>query len=228
MNENAALTAFEWGGSLVYLLALAFSLRERHPWYLGLFAACNLMVFWDWIFNTKWFFNVTFHPDLTALWTIQGEHETLAAALAFVGFYYWVFHLLTKYGAALDRKAGNWQFPLLYVVSAAYVLVFEILFVNLGVWTYHQKEAFELYGAAWSNAFFNAHIVLFCYLLMRSFRRWAAVDLDRRGLWPGGEAFSKPFVLALGAVHTGTFLAFALQMLWYINVDPWVEGPRLF
>jgi hypothetical protein len=228
MNGTAALTAFEWGGSLIYLLALAFCLRERHAWYLGLFAACNLMVFWDWIFNTKWFFNVAFHADLTALWTIQGEQETLAAALAFVGFYYWVFHLLTKYGSVLDRSLGGWQYPLLYVASAVYVLAFEILFVNLGVWTYYQLEAFELYGAAWSNAFFNAHIVLLCYLLMRSFRRWAAVDLVSRDLHGSGDAFAKPFVLAIGAVHTGTFLAFSLQMIWYINVEPWVEGPRLF
>jgi hypothetical protein len=229
MDSNPILTAFEYGGTLIYVLAFAFSLRERNPFYLGIFVSCNLLVFWDWIFNLKWFFNVVFHPDLTQLWSIQGEHETLAAALAFVGFYYWVFHLLTKYAGALDRTIGRWQYPALYVGSGVYVLAFEILFVNLGVWTYYQQDAFEWRGAVWSNAFFNSHIILMCYLLLRAYRRWGGVDLGRASLNPAqGDAFWRPFMLGLGAVQTGVFLAFALQMIWYINMQPWAPSPRDF
>lgn len=221
------LRGFEIGGTLTYLAALALCLHRRSAYYLGIFFACNLLVFWDWIFNLKWFFNVSFNEQLSALWVVQGERETLAAALAFVGFYYWVFHLLTAYAGTLDRRFGRWQYPLIYVVSAVYVLAFEILFVHLGVWEYHQQAFFELYGVAWSNAWLNAHITLACYLLLCSYRRWGQVE-DATGLRAQGEAFWKPFLLANGAVSTGFFFAFALQMIWYINAQPWTAGPRLF
>lgn len=228
MNSDMVLKGFEAGGILVYVAALVMSLRTRNPYYLGIFFSCNLLVFWDWIFNLKWFFNVVFNEKLTALWTIQGERETLAAALAFVGFYYWVFHLLTRYADALDRRLGAWQYPLLYVLMAIYVLVFEMLFVNLGVWSYYQQDAFEFHGVAWSNAWLNSHITIACYLLLRYFRRWGGIDENERGFALGSERFWKPFVLSTSAVSTGFFLAFALQMIWYINAQPWVESPRIF
>ena len=227
MNQDWVLHAFEIGGLLIYLAALVFSLRTRDPFFIGIFASCNLFVFWDWIFNTVWFFNVTFNAKLTTLWVIAGERETLAAVLAFVGFYYWVFHLLARYSQALDARLGRWQYPLLYAVSCVYVLVFEVMFVNLGVWTYWQKPEYEFYGVAWSNAFFNAHIIILCYLLLRYFRTWAqlesvgSMDLRRESFW-------KPFVLAASAVQAGTFAAFSIQMVWYIATQPWVESPRLF
>lgn len=229
MANELVLRGFEIGGSATYLGALLICLRMRSAFYLGIFAACNLLVFWDWIFNLKWFFNVVFDPRLLSLWTIQGERETLAAALAFVGFYYWVFHLLVRYADALDRRLGRWQYPLLYVVSAVYLLAFEILFVDLGVWTYYQQDGFELKGVAWSNSWMNAHITIACYLLLRWFKRWANIDETKNeGLKAKGEAFWKPLVLSMSAVSTGFFLAFALQMIWYINTQPWVASPRLF
>lgn len=227
MIEDSVLRAFEAGGLLIYLAALVCSLRTRSAYFVGIFASCNLYVFWDWIFNTVWFFNVTFNAELTALWTIAGERETLAAVLAFVGFYYWVVHLLTRYAEVLDARFGRWQYPLLYIASCIYVLVFETLFVNLGVWTYWQKPEYEFYGVAWSNAFFNAHIIILCYLLLRYFWRWAQLD-DVRSLDVRQESFWKPFVLSASAVQAGTFVAFSIQMLWYIATQPWVESPRLF
>lgn len=229
MTSDAVLIGFQAGGLVTWVAALVFSVRGRRPFYLGLFFTCNLFVFWDWVFNLKWFFNVTFNEKLVALWTIAGERETLAAVLAFVGFYYWVFHLLTKFAGRLDARLGRWQYPAIYVASGVYVLVFEVLFVNLGVWTYWQKPAYELYGAAWSNAFFNAHIILLGYVLLRTFRRWASLDDGAPAvLDPRSEAFWKPFVLSASAVQTGTFVAFGIQMLWYVATQPWVESPRLF
>lgn len=188
------------------------------------------MIFWDWIFNTKWFFNVRFDDRLAALWTIQGEDEPYAAALAYVGFYYWVFHLLVRYADRLDRRLGKAQYVVIYVASCAYVLAFESIFVRLHVWTYYQRPPFELAGVAWSNAFFNAHLIVFSYALLRLFRRWMAVDdeASARGLRPRSEGFWKHVAAALGAVHTGFFLAFVLQLLWYIAADPWIPGPRAF
>lgn len=228
MANEWVLRGFEIGGTVTYLGALLICLSRRSAFYLGIFAACNLLVFWDWIFNLKWFFNVVFDSRLLSLWTIQGERETLAAALAFVGFYYWVFHLLVRYADALDQRLGRWQYPLLYVVSAVYLLGFEMLFVKLGVWTYYQRDAFELRGVAWSNAWMNAHITIACALLLRWFRQWAQISDDSGGLNTRGEAFWKPFTLAMSAVCTGFFIAFAVQMIWYINMQPWVASPRLF
>lgn len=227
MSQDKILLAFEITGVVVYLFSLLFALREKKPFYLGIFLACNLMIFWDWIFNSKWFFNVQFNEELTALWTIQGEQETLAAGLAFVGFYYFVFHLLVKYADALDRKFGRWQYAIIYVVGVVYVVVFEVLFVNLDVWTYYQKEAYEFYGMAWSNTWFNSHLVIASYLLLRYFKRWGNFD-ESAGLDFSSEECWKQIFLAIAAITTGFFLAFALQMIWYINTDPWVQGPRHF
>ena len=225
---TAVLLTFEIAGSAIYLLALIFCIRERNPFFLGIFLSCNMLVFWDWIFNQSWFFNVTFHEDLMALWEIRGEKETLAAALAFVGFYYWVFHLLTKYSSTLDHRLGGWQYPVLYLISVGYVLAFEGIFVNLGVWTYYQEDVYELFGVAWSNGFFNAHILLICYVLLKHFHRWAGMNPARSGFAPYDESFWRPLTLATSAIQTGFFLAFVLQMFWYIQTQPWVDSPRLF
>jgi len=228
MESALIVKGFEIGGAVIYMMALIFSLKTRNPFYLGLFFSCNLMVFWDWIFNLKWFFNVTFHEEATVLWEMAGERETLTAALAFVSFYYWVFHLLIRYRGTLDGLMGRWQYPLIYVASAIYVLAFEILFVNLGVWEYHQKESFELYGVAYSNAWLNAHMILGGYLLLRYSMSWAQISDAAVGFNLRTETFWKSSVLALSAPITGIFLAFALQMIWYINAQPWIESPRLF
>jgi len=108
------------------------------------------------------------------------------------------------------------------------VLAFEILFVNLGVWEYHQKESFELYGVAYSNAWLNAHMILGGYLLLRYSMSWAQISDAAVGFNLRTETFWKSSVLALSAPITGIFLAFALQMIWYINAQPWIESPRLF
>lgn len=227
MADESLLRAVEIGGATVYLLALYFSVRRRDPFYLGMFVACNLLVFWDWIFNTRWFFNVVFDERLFALWSIQGEHETFAALFAFVGFYYWVFHILMSREATLDRIMGVWQYPLIYIASAIYVLCFEVFFVNLGVWTYYQQDAYLLYGAAWSNAWMNSNIIVFCLLLLKAFRRWAQIG-GVSGWSPRSESFWKSFVLSGSAISSGFFLAFALQMIWYIATQPWIESPRVF
>jgi hypothetical protein len=226
--DPTLLRAFEIVGTAVAAGALVLSLRERKPFYLGLFIACVLMIFWDWTFNTRWFFNVRFDTRLAALWTIGGEDEPYAAALAYVGFYYFVFHFLVKEAHVLDRRVGRWQWPALYVASCAYVLIFEAIFVGQGVWTYYQKPGFELAGVAWSNAFFNAHLIVFSYAMLRLFRRWMHIDDTLVGLRVRSEEYWKQFVAAVGAVHTGFFLAFVVQMGWYIAAHPWLDGPRHF
>jgi hypothetical protein len=221
------LRGFEVVGGLIWLAALGVTLRRRRPYVLGMFVACNLMIFWDWIFNSKWFFNVTYDDRLLALWTVQGVEQPLAAALAYVAFYFFVLHAMVAGAAAIDAKLGRrGQYPVIYAAAAVYVLVFESIFVSQGVWTYHQREAFTLNGVAWSNAFFNAHLILSSYVLLRLFRRWGAIDDTAAP--PQGEAFWKELVLAVAAISTGFFLSFVVQALWYIAVQPWAPGPRPF
>jgi len=221
------LRGFEVVGGLVWVTALAVALRRRRPFVLGVFVACNLMIFWDWIFNSKWFFNVTYDDRLVPLWTVQGVEQPVAAALAYVAFYFFVLHGMVAGAATLDARLGpRAQYPLIYLAAALYVLVFEAIFVGQGVWTYHQREAFKLHGVAWSNAFFNAHLILASYALLRLFRRWGAID--DAGPAPRGEAAWKELVLAVAAISTGFFLAFVVQTLWYIAAQPWTPGPRPF
>lgn len=227
--DPTVLRLFEIVGTSIAFIALWVSLRQRSAFYLGLYVACLFMVVWDWIFNMKWFFNVHFDDRLAALWTIQGEDESLAAALAFIGFYFFALFLLVKFSGKLDAKLGKWQWPVLYLANVVYVIVFEAIFVGLGVWTYYQRDGFELAGMAWSNSFFNAHLMLFSYALLRLFRRWMNInDSPSARLNVRDESFWKQAICAFGAVHTAFFTAFTLQLGWYITMSPWADGPRAF
>lgn len=226
-GQVTILRAFEAVGLSIYLTALVVALRRRHPVYLGLFLACNTMIVWDWIFNCKWFFNVSWDPRLMKLWVVQGEGETMAAGLAFVAFYYWVFHLLWRGQGWLDARLGGRQFAILYVGFMIYDLVFESLLIHGGLYRYHQREGFLLGVVPWSNMVFNANLSVLSYLALRAVRRWGRIPddipFDRRH-----EEFWKGFWLAGGAVQTAFWLCFAAQMIWYVLAQPWAPGPRLF
>ncbi|NJK31908.1 MAG: hypothetical protein HC927_05550 [Deltaproteobacteria bacterium] len=221
------LRAFEIVGLSIYAAALIAALRRRHPVYLGLFFACNTMIFWDWVFNCKWFFNVRFNENLTKLWTIHGESETLAGGLAFVAFYYWVFHLLWRHQATLDAKLGNKQFVVLYLAFMAYVLVFESLLIRNGLYRYYQKDEFLLFGATWSNLVFNANLSVGSYVALRQVRKWGKIP-DAIPFDPRHEEFWKGFWMPGAAIWTAFWLSFVLQMIWYMNAQPWAAGPRAF
>jgi hypothetical protein len=227
MDEQTILRGFEVVGIGIYVAALLAALRQRHPVFLGLFFACNTMIVWDWVFNCKWFFNVAWHPDLMRLWTVQGEGETLAAGLAFVAFYYWVFHVLWKNQDTLDAKLGNKQFVILYVGFMIYDLTFESLLIHNGLYQYHQRDAFLLFGVPWSNMIFNANLSVISYLALRQARRWAriphAIPFD-----PAHEDFWKGFWMTGASIWTAFWLCFVAQMIWYVAMQPWSSGPRAF
>lgn len=226
-NHTLILRGFEVVGITIYVTALIAALRRRHPVYLGLFFACNTMIVWDWIFNCKWFFNVAWDKALTRLWVVQGEGETLAAGLAFVAFYYWVFHLLWRGQATLDAKLGKKQFAILYLGFMAYDLVFETLLIRAGLYRYHQREPFLLYVVPWSNMIFNANLSVVSYLALRQARRWAQIP-DEIPFDPRRDEFWKGFWVAGAAIWSAFWLSFTLQMVWYVSAKPWSEGPRLF
>jgi hypothetical protein len=227
--DPSALLAFEWGGIVIYCVGLMFCVRLKSPFYLGIFIACNLMIFWDWIFNMKWYFNVTFHPDLTRMWILGGEHETLAAALAFVGMYSWLLMLMTKYSNWIDRKFGLWQYPLMYVLFFAQVMLLEVPSVNAGIWHYWQRPEYLWHGVALSNGFMNAHLVILCFVMLKLLKKWTMVS----GNEPftvnlGREAFWKPVLVAIAGIQAGMFFTFVIQMFWYLHAEPWIPSPRLF
>ncbi|WP_419851193.1 hypothetical protein [Candidatus Poriferisocius sp.] len=218
----------ELGGAVTYITALAVALRTRKPYFVGIFVACNLMVFWDWVFNSAWFFNVSYDERLLALWRVGDVEQPLFAVLAYVGFYSFVFYALAHFAPKLDDRFGARQWPILYVVAAVYVLIFESIFVSQGVWEYHQRDAFKLNGVAWSNAWYNAHLILLSYAMMRLLRRWAIPSLASR-LDVGTERFWRDTTIAIAAISTGFFLAFCGQLIWYVLAEPWVvDSPRPF
>lgn len=228
--EKASLTLLrilEVGGISIYVAALVVAARSKRPYTIGIFIACNLMVFWDWIFNSEWFFNVTYDDRLLPLWTMKGVEQPVFAALAYVAFYSFVFYGLAKFAPKLDEQFGKLQWPILYVVSAVYVLIFESIFVAQGVWEYHQRDAFKLNGVAWSNAWYNSHLILASYAMMRLFRRWALPELAE-GVRLRTEQFWKESTIAAVSLLSGFFFAFCVQMIWYIVAEPWSPGPRPF
>jgi hypothetical protein len=227
--DPSVLMGFQIAGIVVYFISLFFCVRLKSPFYLGIFIACNFMVFWDWVFNLKWYFNVTFHPDLIRLWTIQGEPETLAGALAFVGWYSLLFMLMAKYHSWIDRKFGFWQYPIMYVIFFFHVMLLEMPSVHAGIWHYWQQDQYLWNGVAISNGFMNSHLVISCYVMLKIYKKWTNVSGDEPfTLNLTKEAFWKPVMVAFGAIQTGMFITFAIQMMWYIYAQPWIPSPRIF
>jgi hypothetical protein len=52
----------------------------------------------------------------------------------------------------------------------AYDLVFESLLISAGLYRYHQREAFLLFGVPWSNMIYNANLSVVSYLALRKAR----------------------------------------------------------
>ena len=221
------LRGFEVVGISIYLAALVVALRQRHPVYLGLFFACNTMIVWDWVFNCKWFFNVTFDNRLTALWSVRGVDQTIAAGLAFVAFYYWVFHLLWHFQSKLDAKFGARQFVILYLGFMIYDLVFEGLLIGGGLYRYYQRDVFLWFGVPWSNLIFNANLSVISYVALRQARRWGRIP-DEIPFDPKHEDFWKGFWMTGAAIWAAFWLSFSAQLIWYVLVQPWSDGPRPF
>ena len=82
-----AVRLFEVGCLLLWLAGLGWVVRTRNPLYLGAYTASALLVLFDWIFNSKWFFRVDYSSHFIPLWRIEGVTQPIALAMNYA-FYF--------------------------------------------------------------------------------------------------------------------------------------------
>src|SRR5262245_48460741 len=67
MSNLAAMRTFEIVSLILYLIALAWTIRSKNPYWFGLLIGAKLVFVFDWQWSARGFFNATFNPDLTTI-----------------------------------------------------------------------------------------------------------------------------------------------------------------
>lgn len=202
-------------GGLVYLL------RRRDPLHLGLYlgSAVGGGVF-EWIFDTRWYFNLTPDERLVPLWRVDGVPAPLAMIFFYTFFFGIPLVLLLEHSDALFARFGRRGCYLgLTLVAAVGVLAFESFNTSvIGVYAYHQRPEFLLLGMPWSNLWFSP--LIFCFAF------WGA--LRARDLARAAPAGSTALALGFAVLVTAYFAAATLNGIWYALATPWTESGRPF
>jgi hypothetical protein len=225
-----AVRLFEAGCLLLWLAGLRWIVRTRNPVYIGAYAAAALLVLFDWIFNSKWFFRVDYSSHFLPLWRIEGATQPVALAMNYAFYFGAPVVLLVHFRRRLDERFGRTGWLLVFLVSAAALPVFEIPMVRLlHLWHYYQRPAFLLGGVPWSNIWYSGLLTTACYGALRLATRWApagspsgAAVFGRRETWWQG------FALGVGAIWSAFYLAMLIQLVWYAATQPWLPTPRPF
>lgn len=254
MASTAAVRIFELVCLSLWLYGIFWVRRSRNPVYAGVYLGSTLLIGFDWIFNTNWFFRVEFDEKFIDLFRIQGVSEPLAMALNYAFYFGLPVLLLVHHREAIDLRFGTKGYLYVFLGACAILPMFEIPAVSwLHLWTYYQEPAFELGGVTWSNIWYSGMLTTSCYAAARLAVRWAAVPLpapgggsgpagigarESAGVGARGPGTAGPTLtteerwraVALGAasVWTAFYLSWSLQLIWYALTQPWVETPRPF
>lgn len=209
-------------GGLVYVI------RRRNALYTGLFigSAVGGGVF-EWIFDTRWFFNLTPDPRLITMWSLDGVQSPAAMVFFYTFFFGIPLILLVEHSPALFRRFGALGTTAMLVVAAAVgVLLFEGFNTSvIQVYTYHQAPQYLVWGMPWSNLWFSPLIFVFAFWGAMGARR--LVEQQNSVAEPG---ISRASAVAAGfaVLITSYFTAFTLNLIWYLAAQPWVESGRPF
>lgn len=209
---SAALVA----GGLVYVL------RRRNPLYQGLYfgSAVGGGVF-EWIFDTRWYFNLTPDPRLLSLWQVDSVRAPLAMIFFYTFFFGIPLVLLLEHSDTLFTRFGQpGSFLLLVAAAAVGVLAFEGFNTSvIEVYSYHQEPRFLLLGMPWSNLWFSP--LIFCFAF------WGALRA-RELLAATSARASTARTLGFAVLVTAYFTAATLNGIWYVLAQPWTESGRPF
>jgi hypothetical protein len=217
-----AVRLFEAGCILLWLAGLRWVVRTRNSLYLGAYTAAALLVLFDWIFNSKWFFRVDYSSHFLPLWRIEGATQPLALAMNYAFYFGAPVVLLVHFRRQLDERFGRAGWLLVFLASAAALPVFEIPMVRLlHLWHYYQRPAFLLGGVPWSNVWYSGMLTTACYGALRLAARWAPATVGREPWW-------QRFAMGVGAIWSAFYLAMLVQLAWYGATQPWVPTPRPF
>ncbi|HEY3239663.1 MAG TPA: hypothetical protein VGL92_08875 [Acidimicrobiia bacterium] len=238
MASTAAVRIFELVCLGLWLYGIAWVRRSRNPVYAGVYLGSTLLVGFDWIFNSNWFFRVEFDEKFIDLFRIQGVSEPLAMALNYAFYFGLPVLLLVHHREVIDRRFGRRGYLWVFLGACAILPMFEIPAVSwLHLWTYYQKPGFELGGVTWSNIWFSGMLTTSCYAAARLAVRWAAVpnmaSVAGRGPGAAGPTLTaeerwRAVALGTASVWAAFYVSWSVQLLWYAVTQPWVATPRPF
>ncbi len=233
MVAEVFVRLYEGLSALLAIGGLIYVIRKRNPFYAGLYlgSAVGGGVF-EWIFDTKWYFNLTTDPRLILLWSIDG----VPAALAMIFFYTFFFGipliLLVEHARALmDRFNTAIVYGAVVVLAMVGVQLFEGFNTSVvRIYTYHQADRFLSWGMPWSNLWFSPLIfglALWGALRMRDVLHSVA-RLNQQAIVGAAHKGGTAVALGFAVLVTAYFVAFALNGIWYLLAQPWVSSGRPF
>jgi len=250
--STLSVRAFELLCLTLWLGGLRWVRATRNPVYAGTYTASTLLVLFDWMFNSNWFFRVQYDSKFIALWRIHGVLQPLALAMNYAFYFGAPVALLVHFRDRLDRRFGTVGWLVVFAASCAALPLFEIPMVRwLHLWHYYQRPAFLLGGVPWSNIWYSGLLTTTCYGAVRLAARWAewptrveapVAELELVGAGgppPGGsraaqvavvdrERWWRGFALALAGVWAAFYLSMLVQLTWYAATQPWTPTPRPF
>ncbi|GFG72004.1 hypothetical protein [Mycolicibacter senuensis] len=204
-----------------------YALRTRSMIVLGGYVGATLTVVFDWMFNTKWFFNVLYSSNFIPLFRIGDTVQPVALLFTYAFFFGIPTAFLARNRAWLDRRFGTWGWLVVFLGMGVLQPLFEIPMVSwLHLWTYYQAPQYLVGGVIWSNIWFSGLLGVSCYGALRLALRWE--DTNRL---PQNPTEDKLRQLATGAagIWSAFYLSTLVQlMLWYAVVTPWISSPRDF
>jgi hypothetical protein len=238
-----AVRIFELVCLSLWIYGIVWVRRSGNPVYAGVYTGSTLLIGFDWIFNSNWFFRVEFSDKFIDAFRIQGVSEPLAMALNYAFYFGLPVLLLVHHRDKIDRRFGTRGYLYVFLGACAILPCFEIPAVKwLHLWTYYQEPGFELGGVTWSNIWFSGVLTTSCYAAARLAVRWAAVPVRSAvpvGARAGdhvphdtasltGEDRWRAFALGGAAILTAFYLSWLVQLIWYALAQPWVDSPRPF
>jgi len=189
------------------------------------------MVF-DWVFNTKWFFRVLYAEPFIPLWSIDGVTQPVALAANYAFFFGAPVLMLVHRREWLDRHLGRWVYAAIFAFGAVLDVAFEIPMVQLGLWTYYQREEFLLGGVIWSNAWYSGMLMTSSFTAAWLAVRWGTVPAQAQGAEPAflgrPESWWRGLAMGAAAIWAAFYVCLSLQLIWYGVTQPWIDSPRPF
>jgi hypothetical protein len=227
--EAGTLTvrAFELVALLLWLSGILFLRRHPKPLYIGAYIGASTLALFDWTFNTRWFFNVSYDDSFLALWRIGGEVQPIALCMTYAFYFGCPLLLAVHHRDRIDAVLGRWAWPTVFLVSSLVNPLFEIPLVRwLHLWTYHQRSGFELAGVAWSNTWFSGLLFTSCYGAVRLALRWA--EAAPAGDIPPSEVRWRDTAFGVASIWSAFYVSMQAQLIWYAVATPWGDSPRPF
>ncbi len=222
-----AVRLFELVALALFVFGWWYALRTRSLIVLGGYVGSTLTVLFDWMFNTKWFFNVLYSSNFIPLFRIGETVQPVALLFTYAFFFGIPTAFLARNRAWLDRRFGVAGWLLVFLGMGLLQPLFEIPMVSwLHLWTYYQAPQYLLGGVIWSNIWFSGLLGVSCYGALRLALRWENATCP---LQDPREDRLRQLVTGAAGIWSAFYVSTLVQlMLWYAVVSPWVSSPRDF